>query len=474
MDTFPLLAEQETLLFLNHLLGPGVAHNLAVEHPLPADADPGRVAGLVDELVRRQGALRSAIAGAQQAYGPVDPALVVSDVDDVAGAIRGRLAALYYRELHPPAVPRRARFELLRDGRAQVLLVLLDHLASDGLSLGVLADQLERLRTVPDRQSAPADYRAFCRRRADEVRRRRTREIDVWRRALRGVPPLRGLFPSHPPGPWVRTHRDSTYPGGELPDRLRRLNARLGTPAFTTVATLTSIALWRRTGQRDFVIQTPVSTRRTAEADDVVGYLINDRPIVCRIDPDRTLAEHAGTVWRSCVRAFRNSYLSVPELLDAVPEYRATLDADDIDYVQLHVTTGSGRLPGSAAPDAAEVRRETHVLGPFTPARALRCTTLRFDFAAERTSTRAFLGGSREHLGVAADLCDDVVNLLREAGADVHRRLARLGGQPRATRPPGGRSHGGRVAARPAGSAVPAGSVAPAVAAGSGAGGRSA
>ncbi|GGP78760.1 condensation domain-containing protein [Saccharothrix coeruleofusca] len=431
MQPFPLLPEQHSLFFFQHLLGPGVAHNLATDVQVPAQVGPDRVRSTVEDLLARRSALRAGLVGRPpraQWLGAAAQELVVSDVPEVAPALERRLTELYHAELSGPHESRRARFELFRDGRGQSLLVLADHLVTDHHSMGVITRELTGAwsgRPAPE----VVGYPEFCRSRARDGQARAEREKSIWARAFADVPPLRGLMPHGDGEEQVRAQRDSTHPGPALAAAVRELSGLLNVSAFSAVAALVSLAVWRRTGQERFAIQTPVSTRRDAGAEDVVGYLINERPLVCRVDPARTLRSYGRQVWQSCVRAFRHSHLGVPELAGDVPAFGDSLCQDRVDYLQLHVTRGDGRLPGTVAGSAGdEVTHRTRELGTFRPGVDLTCTTVRFDFGDDRTLVRTFFGGPRAGFPAAVALTDDVLWLLGEAAEHVDRPLGDLAG----------------------------------------------
>ncbi|MEU3721285.1 condensation domain-containing protein [Streptomyces sp. NPDC031705] len=431
--SFPLLAEQYSMLYAQKLLGPGVAHNMTFTLPLPEGVDEARVAGAVAVFCEHQAALRAALRGSPptvQWTGPDLPRPVVVESADVERTVRERLTALHLAELHPAGVPMRAAFELVRGpGRRAVLVVAMDHLVSDARSSVVAARQLAALvegGPYGPGLPAPGDYADWCRRRAADGERSAARETAAWRSALDAVSPLHDPALDGAVGPAVLSQRDHVHDGADLDRAVRRLSTELGVSEFTTVSALLSLVLWQRTGQRDFVVHTPVSTRRRQQVDEVVGYFINERPLVCHIEEDRSLVEHAQDMYHSSLCAVRHSRLSVPELAEAVPAYRAALEGDQVGYVQLHVSRGTGELPGSGRPGPGASAPRTTELGAFRPGRPMTCTTVRFDFDPRQTLVRSFFGGPRSGAPSAGEIADGVVALLRRAAGAGHQPVAKL------------------------------------------------
>jgi hypothetical protein len=306
----------------------------------------------------------------------------------------------------------------------------MDHLVSDARSSVVAAGQLSAL--IEDARypglPEPNAYADRCRQRAADGERGAVRETTAWRSALDTVSPLHDPALRDATGPAVLSQRDHVHGGPELDRTIQQLSVELGVSEFTTISTLLSLALWQRTGQRDFVVQTPVSTRRRQQADNVVGYFINERPLVCHVREDRSLVEHAQDMYRASMRAIRHSRLSVPELAQAIPAYRAVLEEDSVSYVQLHVSRGTGELPGSGRPGPGASAPHTTELGPFRPGRPMTCTTVRFDFDPRQTLVRSFFGGPRSGAGSAGEIADKVVALLRGAVGAGHQPVAKLMG----------------------------------------------
>lgn len=431
---FPLSQEQLSMLFHENLLGPGVAHNITSDIALPADVTAEQVGRAVERLLTEQSALRSGLAGDPSrglVLGEASADVVVSPVASVAEALPRRYADLHNAELYPRTTPRRAYFELVKDATEQRLLISLDHLCADGFSVGLLAATLRGYLGIGEPVAPPdTSFVGFCRAQPALIAAVEAAEIAEWSRLLAGVEPLRGFMPHAGPGDRLtRAQRDSTYTGLAHARAARSLCSRLRVTPFALFAALTSLAVWRRSGSRAFVIHTPVDTRRDAQTRALLGYFVNERPIVCRVDPDRGLGEHIRSVRTACADAVRLSRIAEPRLVDAVPELRAALREPGIDYIQLHVDVDAQALPGAVRrgqEDAGEVVHETVELGAFQPSIDLTCTTLRYSMAPDRTQVRAFFGGPVGGLDTAGALADDAMAILLAAEGRLDEPVASL------------------------------------------------
>nr|WP_277349804.1 condensation domain-containing protein [Planosporangium thailandense] len=434
-------AEQRSMLFYDELFGLGVADNNVVAVEVPPDVGATAVGESLAVLVGRHAALRAALdrdASGRQVCAPAsgEPVTVAHTVAPAEGAWIARRTKELAELRMDRHVPGLTHFELVDLGGARrVLLFTVDHLMSDGTSCDVLVDEFVRLvrATGSDRSASlaplPLSYLDLCRARTSSpgLAARLRQEIEFWCRTLDGVGPSRGsdLGAAGTQGQ-RRIRYDLVRPDPDLYRRVMGLSRALHVTPFAVVATAAAIALWRRTGSRDTLLFTPVSTRRDPAMAHLVGNFVNDRPVACHVSPERTLAEQAQQVARSCLGALRHHQAAVPDLVEAVEPLRAALLTPGAEYVQLHVTVSdSDTAEEWEAPTAAWA---PELIGDFTPGRAITCTTLRFSLEPARSWVKAFFGGPPSDAPRAAALGARVVRLLEAMVADGDQRVGELAG----------------------------------------------
>jgi len=298
-EPLPLSFAQQRLWFLHRLEPESPAYNvpgaLRLTGPLWAPA----LAAALREVVRRHESLRTGFPAAQgEPRQEIAPAVVVTlaEVDLSALEEEARSAAV---EVHLKAEAGRpfdlARPPLLRAfllrlaGDEHVLLLVLHHIVSDGLSLQVLFREVATLyaAAVEDRPSTlpePPQYADFALwQRRSLSGERLARLLAYWRERLAGLSPL--TLPidrlrravSTPP---AASHRIELP--AELLARLRAVSrARGATPFMTLLGGVTAL-LARYSGQDDFAVGTPVASRDRVETEGIVGLLVNT--LVLRAD----------------------------------------------------------------------------------------------------------------------------------------------------------------------------------------------
>ncbi|MEO3818763.1 AMP-binding protein [Plantactinospora sp. B24E8] len=212
-----------------------------------------------------------------------------------------------------------------RFGDQHLVSLVIHHVAYDGWSESVLADDLSTAYTdrlagrVPAfRTSAPRLAEAIAARQAEATRKASSSVTrDYWARLLRDLPEHRALKGAAELGSLAVAVRSCRL-SAETLDGVDRLARELGITRFPVLVAGFAAALADALGQEDFGIGVPVSVRRHATQANVVTCLVDT---VCL----RLGAPPAGSVRESALRAHqqmtagRGAYaLPFPEVVRAV------------------------------------------------------------------------------------------------------------------------------------------------------------
>ncbi len=93
----------------------------------------------------------------------------------------------------------------------------------------------------------------------------------------------------------------------KLTQAVRDLAARHGATLFSTLLSAFQWTLWRKTGQDDLVVGTPVANRNKTAVHQTMGYFAGVVPLRGRIDPARTFSDHLRAAHASVVDCFANA-----------------------------------------------------------------------------------------------------------------------------------------------------------------------
>ncbi|MDB4965062.1 MAG: Malonyl CoA-acyl carrier protein transacylase, partial [Myxococcales bacterium] len=299
---FPLSFSQERLWFLDRLDPGQNAWHVPFALRMRGKLARAALERAVVELLRRHEVLRSTYADGEdepsQILGaiPVAPPRFV-DLGDVPAAAReAELQRLLEREAGQPfdlvAGPI-CRVILVRSGdEDHTLSIVTHHIAFDGWSMGVVAEELAALyRAFANGQPSPleplglayADFAVWQRQHLrGEVL---VEQVAYWKQALAGAPLVLPLPLDRP-----RRAVNGRLRGRPIAiDRrvyaaLEALGRREGATPFMAMLAALQILLARYTGQDDILIGTPIANRHRPELEPLVGFFVNTLVLRGRID----------------------------------------------------------------------------------------------------------------------------------------------------------------------------------------------
>jgi hypothetical protein len=193
--------------------------------------------------------------------------------------------------------------------------LVLHHSIGDGLSLGVLVEELTAIlhgRTLPALEGSPARSAALAEAYPDSEARRN--DAAHWRGVLAGMPDAFDEWPLDFPRPAMRsaksakgTHTHRIRLDAATADALRRFAQRNGASLHALMLTVLAQEARRRTGRSDFLLGTAASTRETAAEARVVGYYVNMLPVPCRLRRGQSVEQVLAATQRSLGDGLRRS-----------------------------------------------------------------------------------------------------------------------------------------------------------------------
>ena len=187
----------------------------------------------------------------------------------------------------------RAGLMRVANGGQTIFWFVMHHAVCDGLSLGVMVDELKAL-LKGDTLLSPAS--SFDRSAAGETAYLASRDAQAdgayWERIVGGLaeraPDAFAEWPLDKPRPNARTaasrmgsHCLRTRLDAAAADGLRALARRNGASLHALMLALVGHEVRRRTGRSEFLIGTAASTRQSAAEARTVGYFVNMLPLPC-------------------------------------------------------------------------------------------------------------------------------------------------------------------------------------------------
>ncbi|MEN3610690.1 condensation domain-containing protein [Plantactinospora sp. ZYX-F-223] len=303
----------------------------------PVDVDVLRQA--LDDVVRRQGALRTVVVREegfpfQRVRPPAPVPLTVLDRHETAPDDRdaevARITARALAEGQPSdRVPLLAAY-LARFGDASALVLVIHRTAADGWTMqlairDVMAGYERRLRgEPPDRTPLPQYVECALADGSAEREKQIRAALPYWERTL-GDLPVVGIPADHP-RPLDGTGGVRALHTFELSDRtvqeVRRAARAARTSFFTMLLTAYALSLTWRTGGSEIAIPV-LGAGRSRQQWDTVGFFVNGHVLRLGVPAEQTLATVLARAHRAGIAAQTND-VPLIRVLEALPNIAAS------------------------------------------------------------------------------------------------------------------------------------------------------
>ncbi|MEU5689974.1 hypothetical protein DEJ48_02550 [Streptomyces venezuelae] len=326
---FPLSLAQERIWVSEQLADAGSHYGAPVVFALRGELDPGLLEVALTQIVERHEVLHSVVSVASGSprfvVAPARP--VRLDQQDVASEqeMTERVSAATeapFDLLHGPLV----RFGLYRLGPADHrLLVDIHHLIFDGVSAGVLVQELAELLAAgaegrtPELPVLPVAYGQYA------VAERRSlaeglldSQIEHWCTQLRDAPLALELPTDYRRPARMSFHGAShsfTLPaslGVELAEAARRWSV---TPYVVMLAGWAAV-LGRYAGQEDMLVGTPMAGRTEPGTEDMIGMFVNVLALRVRPERDQTFLGLVNQVRRASIEGLVHQEAPIEKVIE--------------------------------------------------------------------------------------------------------------------------------------------------------------
>ncbi|MFE9245778.1 amino acid adenylation domain-containing protein [Nocardiopsis sp. NPDC006938] len=421
----PLSAAQRGLWFLDQLHPGRTEYLVPVVLRLRGRLDTDALDRALTRLVRRHEALRTRYrtddAGDPVAVvDPPAPLVVEAERADPGTVVDEELSRPVDLE-HGPVL----RVRLVRtEPERHVLVLVIHHIATDGWSTGLIADELARAYAAPAGEGEPAPpqvrYSDYARWQRDRLAGPRfEEELEAWRNHLSGAPVVE--LPTDRPRSAVRDTAGASHRFTVPADLVRRLSdlgaARGATPFAVHLAGWLALT-HRRTGGTDLCVGVPVSGRSAPGSEDVVGFFADTAVLRTPVSASSGFGELVDRVARESALAHGRDGVPFDRLVEAVAPERDLARTPLFQVMFAFQPAGAERfaLPGlEVVPEEVDAR------------------SARFDLTLELVPAPD--GSLRGHLSYATalfdratvrTLADHYVRLLEGAAEDPALPVGRL------------------------------------------------
>ncbi|WP_443076899.1 condensation domain-containing protein [Streptomyces sp. NBC_01725] len=420
-ERVPMSFAQRRLWFVNELEGPSRSYNIPVVLRLDGRLDADVLADALTDVAERHEVLRTmcgVVDGEpyQRILTGVRPPLDVVHTDEagLTGAVDAATGQVF--DLGAD-IPLRARLLELDDSGAQVLVVLVHHIAGDGWSLEPLLADLSAAYTARLTQQAVAwrplpvqyaDYALWQREVLGEESDPESvlaRQLLFWRAALDGAPPVLEL-PAARTRPAVATHEGALEPfalDADTHDALARIAGESGATLFMVLQAALAVTLSRLGAGSDLPIGTVEAGRGDAALDDLVGFFVNTLVLRTDVSGDPAFTDLVARVRDTDLAAYAHQDVPFEQLVEHLSPDRSTAHHPLVQVMLLLRSAGGAAGAGAVGAGAADRSALSGSDVLFDTGRAKFDLTLALTERQDADGARAGITGVLEY---ATDLYD--------------------------------------------------------------------
>ncbi|MEQ1719643.1 MAG: amino acid adenylation domain-containing protein, partial [Nitrosomonas sp.] len=342
LETIPLSSAQERLWFLSQLTPENATYHEAGAIQLDGQLNIDVLEKALCEIVRRHDILRTTFimqpnGDAQQRIAFVSQ-VIIKHINLEELLVQQQPALIMQRiceEVRQPfnlSTGPLIRFFLFKlNTERHILLVGLHHIIADDWSVKLLIKEFsiiydafhnEQPFPITDLPVQYADYACWQR---DWLRGESfTRQLEYWKRQLKGCPSLLEL-PLDMPRPTVLKNSGARYYfniSSEVATHLYQVGRSSNATLFMTLMAAFSILLNRYTQQQDICIGFPIANRSRSELQGLIGFFSNTLVLRADCTGDPRFSEFLHDVRMACLEAQNHQDLPFEKLVEELAPIR--------------------------------------------------------------------------------------------------------------------------------------------------------
>ncbi|MDM5300447.1 surfactin non-ribosomal peptide synthetase SrfAA [Bacillus subtilis] len=307
-EHYPLSLAQQRTYIVSQFEDAGVGYNMPAAAILEGPLEVQKLERAFQGLIRRHESLRTSFVlenstPSQKIHDSVDFNI---EVIERGGRSEEAIMTSFVRRFDLAKAPLfRIGLMELEENR-HMLLFDMHHLISDGVSIGIILEELARIykgEQLPELRLQYKDYAVWQSGQAAEGYRK---DGAYWKEVFAGELPVLQLLSDYPRPPVQSFEGDrvSIKLDAGLKDRLNRLAEQNGATLYMVMLSAYYTLLSKYTGQDDIIVGTPSAGRNHSDTEGIVGMFVNTLAIRSEVKQDETFTHLITRVRKQVLDAF--------------------------------------------------------------------------------------------------------------------------------------------------------------------------
>ncbi|MDO3676197.1 non-ribosomal peptide synthetase [Paenibacillus ehimensis] len=311
-ESYPVSTAQKRMYIVSMLTPGGTGYNVPLVLSLEGRLDRERLGYVFRELIRRHDSFRTSFHIVNRELVQRIDEEARFDLECLSVETEEEADRIIRNFIRPFDLSRAPliRGLLLKQREDRHLLVLdMHHIISDGVSLDILFREIIALYQGEFLSPLRVQYKDYAVWQNDFLTSERVRKQgDYWADVLAGELPVLQLATDYP-RPATQTFAGShvfCQVSPEVLAGLKRIEAESGATLYMILLAAYNVLMFRRTGQEDLVVGTPIAGRNHADTRNVIGMFVNTLAMRNRPSGDMTFREFAEQVKIHALEAYEN------------------------------------------------------------------------------------------------------------------------------------------------------------------------
>ncbi|TCW37425.1 bacitracin synthase 3 [Laceyella sacchari] len=320
-EAYPVTSSQRRMFAIDSLGNAGTGYNLTATLMIEGELDPERLRAAWNQLVERHEPLRTSFHLSdgelvQQIHPSVTCDIELMEVEEAKGdAFIGEFVQPF--ELHQAPLARVALARLTET--KHLFIVDMHHIITDGLSVGILFDELAQLlqgKSLPELKVQYKDYAVW--QKSFAASETYQKQEAFWLDAFKGELPTLSLPTDfvRPPvkqfdGGLIRFELDE-----ELTAGLKRVAMENGTTMYMTLLAAYNVLLSKYSGQDDIVVGSAIAGRNHPDVQSIFGLFVNTLVLRNHPQPQQSFTQFLQAVKERTLQCFDHADYPLEDLID--------------------------------------------------------------------------------------------------------------------------------------------------------------